>query len=145
MCATCSSSLSVLLFAQAVDRSPVPLTLQSSHESLSLDATARMQGYTGEMQDAVAEAADPSMGLGPSSSERAAAVVGDTAEAARRPCSTLARSPARGTAITVLELALSSKKANRGEQWRQQGYVLGGNSSVHLASHGHCAGVFIGI
>jgi hypothetical protein len=45
----------------------------------------------------------------------------------------------------VLELALSSKEANRGEQWRQQGYVLGGNSSVNLASHGHCAGVFIGI
>jgi hypothetical protein len=45
----------------------------------------------------------------------------------------------------LLELALSSKEANRGEQWRQQGYVLGGNSSVNLASHGHCAGVFIGI
>jgi hypothetical protein len=45
----------------------------------------------------------------------------------------------------MLELALSSKEANRGEQWRQQGYVLGGNSSVNLASHGHCAGVFIGI
>jgi hypothetical protein len=44
-----------------------------------------------------------------------------------------------------LELALSSKEANRGEQWRQQGYVHGGNSSVDLASHGHCAGVFIGI
>jgi hypothetical protein len=45
----------------------------------------------------------------------------------------------------LLELAFSSKEANRGEQWRQQGYVLGGNSSVNLASHGHCAGVFIGI
>jgi hypothetical protein len=45
----------------------------------------------------------------------------------------------------MLELALSSKEANRGEQWRQQGYMLGGNSSVDLASHGHCAGVFIGI
>jgi hypothetical protein len=45
----------------------------------------------------------------------------------------------------MLELALSSKEANRGEQWRQQGYVHGGNSSVDLASHGHCAGVFIGI
>jgi hypothetical protein len=44
-----------------------------------------------------------------------------------------------------LALALSSKEANRGEQWRQQGYVLGGNSSVNLASHGRCAGVFIGI
>jgi hypothetical protein len=41
----------------------------------------------------------------------------------------------------MLELALSSKKANKGEQWRQQGYVHGGNSSVNLASHGHCAGV----
>jgi len=46
---------------------------------------------------------------------------------------------------TMLELALSSKEANRGEQWRRQGYVLEGNSSVNLASHGHCAGVFIGI
>jgi hypothetical protein len=45
----------------------------------------------------------------------------------------------------MLELALSSKEANRGEQWRQQGYVLGGNSAVDLASHGHYAGVFIGI
>jgi hypothetical protein len=45
----------------------------------------------------------------------------------------------------MLELALSSKEANRGEQWRQQGYVLGCNSSVNLASHGHCAGVFIGV
>jgi hypothetical protein len=47
--------------------------------------------------------------------------------------------------LLLLELALSSKEANRAEQWRQQGYVLGGNSSVDLASHGHCAGVFIGI
>jgi hypothetical protein len=45
----------------------------------------------------------------------------------------------------MLELALSSKEANRGEQWQQQGHVLGGNSSVNLASHGHCAGVFIDI
>jgi hypothetical protein len=45
----------------------------------------------------------------------------------------------------MLELALSSQEANRGEQWRQQGYVLGGKSFVNLASHGHCAGVFIGI
>jgi hypothetical protein len=47
--------------------------------------------------------------------------------------------------MMLLELALSSKKANKGEQWWQQGYVHGGNSSVNLASHGHCAGVFIGI
>jgi hypothetical protein len=48
--------------------------------------------------------------------------------------------------LKLLELALSSKGANKGgEQWRQQGYVLGGNSSVNLASHGHCAGVFIGV
>jgi hypothetical protein len=45
----------------------------------------------------------------------------------------------------MLVLALRSKKANKGERWWQQGYVHGGNSSVDLASHGHCAGVFIGI
>jgi hypothetical protein len=45
----------------------------------------------------------------------------------------------------LLELALCCKWANGGEQWRQQGYVHGGNSSVDLASHGHCAGVFIGV
>jgi hypothetical protein len=45
----------------------------------------------------------------------------------------------------VLELALCCKWANEDEQWRQQGYVHGGNSSVHPASHGHCAGVFIGV
>jgi hypothetical protein len=45
----------------------------------------------------------------------------------------------------VLELALCCKWANGGEQWRQQGYVHGGNGSVDLASHGHCAGVFIGV
>jgi hypothetical protein len=44
----------------------------------------------------------------------------------------------------LLVLALSRKEANKGEQWWQQGYVLEGNSSVNLASHGHCAGVFIG-
>jgi hypothetical protein len=90
MCATCSSSLSVLLFAQAVDRSPAPLTLQSSHESLSLDATARMQGSIGEMQDAVAEAAGPSVGRGPSSSERAAG---------RRPWSGTRQRPHTGRAL----------------------------------------------
>jgi hypothetical protein len=46
---------------------------------------------------------------------------------------------------SLLELALCCKWANGGEQWRQQGYVHGGNSSVDLASHGHCAGVFIGV
>jgi hypothetical protein len=45
----------------------------------------------------------------------------------------------------VLALALSGKEANKGEWWWQQGYAHGGNSSVDLASHGHCAGVFIGI
>jgi hypothetical protein len=45
----------------------------------------------------------------------------------------------------MLELALCCKWANGGEQLRQQGYVHGGNSSVDLASHGHCAGVFIGV
>jgi hypothetical protein len=45
----------------------------------------------------------------------------------------------------MLELPLRSKEANKSEQWWQQGYVLGGNSSVNLAPHGHCAGVFIGI
>jgi hypothetical protein len=44
----------------------------------------------------------------------------------------------------LLELALYRKEANKGEQWWQQGYVLEGYSSVNLASHGHCAGVFIG-
>jgi hypothetical protein len=44
----------------------------------------------------------------------------------------------------VLELALNHKEANKGERWWQQGYVLEGNSSVDLASHGHCTGVFIG-
>jgi hypothetical protein len=45
---------------------------------------------------------------------------------------------------TVLELALKRKEANKGEQWWQQGYELGGNSFVNQASHGHYAGVFIG-
>jgi hypothetical protein len=44
----------------------------------------------------------------------------------------------------MLELALKCKEANKGEQWRQQGYKLGGNSFVNQASHEHCAGVFIG-
>jgi hypothetical protein len=44
----------------------------------------------------------------------------------------------------MLELALKRKEANKGEWWWQQGYVLEGNSSVYLASHGHCTGVFIG-
>jgi hypothetical protein len=52
---------------------------------------------------------------------------------------------ARTVGAKCWKLALSSKEANKGEQWRQQGYVLWGNSSVNLASHGHCAGVFIGI
>jgi hypothetical protein len=47
--------------------------------------------------------------------------------------------------LWVLALALSGKEANKGERWWQQGYAHGGNSSVDLASHGHCAGVFIGI
>jgi hypothetical protein len=38
----------------------------------------------------------------------------------------------------MLELALNRKEANKGEQRWQQGYVLEGNSSVDLASHGHC-------
>jgi hypothetical protein len=46
--------------------------------------------------------------------------------------------------MSVLELALNRKEANKGEWWWQQGYVLEGNSSVDLASHGHCTGVFIG-
>jgi hypothetical protein len=50
-----------------------------------------------------------------------------------------------GNRRRLLEPALNSREANKGEQWWQQGYVLGGNSSVNLASHGHCAGVFIGI
>jgi hypothetical protein len=45
---------------------------------------------------------------------------------------------------SMLELALNRKEANKSEQWWQQGYALEGNSSVNLASHGHCAGVFIG-
>jgi hypothetical protein len=44
----------------------------------------------------------------------------------------------------LLELALNRKEANKGERWWQQGYVLEGDSSVHLASHGHYTGVFIG-
>jgi hypothetical protein len=53
--------------------------------------------------------------------------------------------PNRNWQTPLLELALCCKWANGGEQWRQQGYVHGGNSSVDLASHGHCAGVFIGV
>jgi hypothetical protein len=37
-----------------------------------------------------------------------------------------------------------ARGANKGEQWRQQGYAQDGNSSANLASHGHCANVFIG-
>jgi hypothetical protein len=43
----------------------------------------------------------------------------------------------------LLELALGSKKANKGEQWRQQGYVHGGNSSVFSSlSRALCGGIY---
>ena len=47
--------------------------------------------------------------------------------------------------VTLLELALAARRPTRVNGGDKQGYVLGGNSSVNLASHRHCAGVFIGI
>jgi hypothetical protein len=48
--------------------------------------------------------------------------------------------------IHVLELALPSKLIQRGsENDVNRVSTRDGNSSVNLASQGHCAGVFIGI
>jgi hypothetical protein len=45
----------------------------------------------------------------------------------------------------VLELALSRKRIQRGKNDVNRVLARDGNSSVNLASHGHCAGVFIGV
>jgi hypothetical protein len=52
---------------------------------------------------------------------------------------------ARTVGAKCWNLLSTARRPTRVTGGDQQGYVLGGNSSVNLASHGHCAGVFIGI
>jgi hypothetical protein len=48
--------------------------------------------------------------------------------------------------VLLLELALLGKLIQRGSEGNvNRVFARDGNSSVNLASQGHCAGVFIGI
>jgi hypothetical protein len=100
-CATCSSSIRVLvvvvvLVARAFDSSVFTRVLvvgcHRAHAGIYRRDAGR--GGGGGRPVSGSRTVVVRKGGGP------AAVVGDTAEAAHRPCSTLARSPARGTAIT---------------------------------------------